>query len=58
MPKTAFQNEAYVTGAVRRDWCGDLFEKRRALAEAWARFCAGTAEGNVVPLREASIGGR
>jgi integrase len=44
-----------VEAAYRR---GDLFEKRRQLAETWARYCAGTAEGNVVPLREASIGGR
>jgi hypothetical protein len=40
-----------VEAAYRR---GDLFEKRRQLAEAWARFCAlpGTA-GAVVPLRRA-----
>jgi integrase len=44
-----------VEAAYRR---GDLFEKRRQLAEEWARYCDGTAEGNVVPLREASIGGR
>jgi integrase len=38
-----------VEAAYRR---GDLFEKRRALAEAWARFCAGTEDDNVVvPLR-------
>jgi hypothetical protein len=37
-PKTAFQNGAYVTGAVRRNWRGDLFEKRRQqLAEARGR---------------------
>ncbi|HEY1258546.1 MAG TPA: integrase arm-type DNA-binding domain-containing protein [Stellaceae bacterium] len=36
-----------VEAAYRR---GDLFAKRRQLAEAWARFCAG-ASGKVVPLR-------
>lgn len=37
-----------VEGAYRRD---DLFEKRRQLAEAWARFCAEPAvQGEVVPL--------
>jgi integrase len=36
-----------VEAAYRR---GDLFQKRRALAEAWATFCAGLAEGNVVNL--------
>jgi integrase len=31
---------------------GDLFEKRRQLAEAWARYCATPqAEGRVVPIR-------
>jgi integrase len=39
-----------VEAAYRR---GDLFEKRRALAEAWAQFCAGHAEGNILPLRKA-----
>jgi hypothetical protein len=31
----------------------DLFEKRRQLAEAWARYCAGQGEteDNVIPLR-------
>jgi len=37
-----------VEAAYRR---GDLFEKRRALAGAWAAYCAGVAEGNVVPLK-------
>lgn len=38
-----------VEAAYRR---GDLFEKRRQLAEAWAKFCgAPTAEGRVVPIR-------
>jgi integrase len=38
-----------VEAAYRR---GDLFEKRRSLMEAWARFCeAPTAGGEVVPLR-------
>ena len=39
-----------VEAAYRR---GDLFEKRRQLAQTWARFCAGLAEGNVLPLRQA-----
>jgi integrase len=31
---------------------GDLFEKRRQLADAWARYCATPpAEGRVVPIR-------
>jgi integrase len=34
-----------VEAAYRR---GDLFEKRRQLAEAWARFCASPAGGEVV----------
>ena len=41
-----------VEAAYRR---GDLFEKRRQLADAWERFCA-SPEGkddNVVPLRSA-----
>jgi integrase len=39
-----------VEAAYRR---GDLFEKRRQLAEAWGRFCAGQGETeeNVVQLR-------
>lgn len=38
-----------VEAAYRR---GDLFEKRRQLAEAWARYCAGQEPtGEVVPLR-------
>jgi integrase len=40
-----------VEAAYRR---GDLFEKRRQLAEAWAAFCAGHAEGNILPLRKAA----
>ena len=39
-----------VEAAYRR---GDLFEKRRELAEAWGRFCAGQRSANVVPLRSA-----
>ncbi|HWB47530.1 MAG TPA: integrase arm-type DNA-binding domain-containing protein [Stellaceae bacterium] len=60
--RTAFPSEvaemalAHVVGdkveaAYRR---GDLFEKRRQLAEAWSRFCAQPAAGggdNVRPLR-------
>jgi integrase len=57
---TAFPSEvremalAHVVGdkveaAYRR---GDLFQKRRHLAEAWARFCeAPPAKGDVVPMR-------
>jgi hypothetical protein len=38
-----------VEAAYRR---GDLFEKRRQLAEAWARFCAAPEAGaGVVPLQ-------
>jgi integrase len=37
-----------VEAAYRR---GDLFQKRRALAEAWAAFCTGSPAGaTVVPL--------
>jgi integrase len=40
-----------VEAAYRR---GDLFEKRRQLAEAWARFCASPpVSGDVVPMRRA-----
>ena len=39
-----------VEAAYRR---GDLFQKRRQLAEAWAKFCAGPpAAGQVVPIRK------
>jgi integrase len=39
-----------VEAAYRR---GDLFQKRRQLAEAWARFCAAPpATGGVVPIRQ------
>jgi integrase len=38
-----------VEAAYRR---GDLFEKRRQLADAWAKFCASAPLGSgVVPLR-------
>jgi hypothetical protein len=30
---------------------GDLFDKRRKLMEAWAGYCANSANGKVVPLR-------
>jgi integrase len=30
----------------------DMFERRRRLAEAWARHCAGAPQDNVIPLRE------
>jgi integrase len=39
-----------VEAAYRR---GDLFQKRRQLAEAWAKFCAvPAAAGSVVPIRQ------
>jgi integrase len=42
-----------VEAAYRR---GDLFDKRRQLAEAWARYCdTPAAEGRVVPLRQAVV---
>jgi integrase len=37
-----------VEAAYRR---GDLFEKRRQLAEAWGTYCAGGREGKVIQLR-------
>jgi integrase len=38
----------------RADRRGDLFEKRRQLAEAWSRFCSTPAsEAQVVPIRRA-----
>jgi integrase len=41
-----------VEAAYRR---GDLFQKRRQLAEAWAKFCAAAPPaGNIVPLRKAA----
>ncbi len=43
-----------VEAAYRR---GDLFEKRRALAEAWAQFCAASpSAGRVVPIRRPAAG--
>ena len=39
--------ENKVEAAYRR---GDLFEKRRQLMEAWARFCEASAPGEVVAL--------
>jgi integrase len=42
--------ENRVEAAYRR---GDLFDKRRHLMEAWARFCAVSSAGKVVPLRAA-----
>ena len=42
-----------VEAAYRR---GDLFEKRRQLAAAWARYCdTPAAEGRVVPLRQVVV---
>jgi integrase len=59
--RTAFPHEvcelalAHTVGsAVERAYQrGDMFEKRRQLAEAWARYCAQVepAAGEVVPLR-------
>jgi integrase len=40
-----------VEAAYRR---GDLFEKRRQLAEAWSRHCAGAPQDNVIPLAAAA----
>ena len=42
-----------VADAVERAYRrGDLFEKRRQLAEAWATFCAApSVGGDVVPIR-------
>ncbi len=40
--------ENKVERAYRR---GDLFDKRRQLMDAWARFCEGPASGEVVSLR-------
>ena len=42
-----------VEAAYRR---GDMFKKRRQLAEAWAGYCAGedAAGGEAVPLRATS----
>jgi len=37
-----------VEAAYRR---GDLFEKRRQLAEAWATFCGGEPTGNIIRLQ-------
>jgi integrase len=37
-----------VEAAYRRS---DLFEKRRDLMDAWARYCAGAGDADVVPLR-------
>jgi integrase len=43
-----------VEAAYRR---GDLFQKRRQLAEAWAKFCAvAPAAGAVVPMRRSAAG--
>jgi integrase len=42
-----------VEAAYRR---GDLFEKRRQLADAWARFCAAPASpGRMVPIRQPAV---
>jgi len=43
-----------VEAAYRR---GDLFEKRRALAEAWAKFCDTPAAGagEIVPIRAPAV---
>jgi integrase len=41
--------ENKVEAAYRR---GDLFEKRRQLMDAWARFCEALTGGEVVPLRK------
>jgi integrase len=40
-----------VTRAYQRS---DLFERRRELAEAWARFCDGSGDGKVIEFRTAT----
>jgi hypothetical protein len=30
---------------------GDLFEKRRAVMEAWSTFCSQPAQNNIIPLK-------
>ena len=44
----AHQIESSVEKAYRRT---DLFEKRRDLMNAWARFCTNAGDADVVPLR-------
>ena len=44
----AHRIESGVEKAYRR---GDLFEKRRELMNAWARFCTNAGDADVVPLR-------
>jgi integrase len=36
---------------------GDALEKRRELMTAWARHCAGEADGRVIPLRAGTRAG-
>ena len=47
----AHQIESGVEKAYRR---GDLFDKRRELMNAWARFCTNAGDADVVPLRTAT----
>ena len=42
-----------VEAAYRR---GDLFEKRRKLMEAWARYCTAPKTNKVVPLHRQAVG--
>jgi integrase len=47
--------ENKVEAAYRR---GDLFQKRRQLAEAWGRYCCSTAPataGQVVPIQQGAV---
>ena len=41
-------------GAEAAYWRGDLYAKREALMESWARYCTGTTSDNVVPLRQSA----
>jgi integrase len=41
-----------VEAAYRR---GDMFEKRRQLMDDWARFCLGSAKGNVLPIKKKAV---
>jgi integrase len=44
-----------VGSAVQRAYLrSDMFERRRRLAEAWARQCAGAPQDNVIPLAAAA----
>jgi hypothetical protein len=40
-----------VEAAYRR---GDLFERRRALMDAWAGYCTGSPADNIIPIASRS----